>query len=558
MFLQIKSKWYIKSPLIVNGRFNYRPFTLQNKQKYIGGSMSFTPNRLDEIGRGDYKGRGAFGLSAILKGRTPEGSENFFDLDELQKLQDIAIESRMPIKNNAYYLKQSVMKSVPIKNLISPQEDEMLDLEGEIDPGNQKKYMPVAGLLHKYPEIVLLYASPTCSGHCRYCYRLDLFTGKSGKEYAKIEPIIEYIKNTNKEVDEYNDSVGYDPEKRKFRITEALLSGGDPMVLANKQLYTFMCGLAEAGVQTIRIGTKELAFFPYRFDEDFFKMLDIFHEEYEDVKVDFMVHFTHPDEFLDIKGTENTDGTFTTEVAHDVLNLRSRYNKRPNGTLQWRPETEKAVTTLLSRNWINLYNQCPIIRGVNDHSPALNVMQRALHHKGVHNHYFFQCREIEGHKAFAVPVEKAYDIFNEAQKGLSGTERTRFAMSTEWGKMEIVGRFNFASVEKVFTDEGISPQVNFAIHALRRLFGDKFVIFRIVRSPYNVKTYGRLIVAKSNPEALWLSAYEDDIIYDGRKPAEEQSSMIGKVIAGLIEEIDLTSFIRKMANPEGETKETGE
>jgi len=515
--------------------------------------MKFTPRRIDEIEKGKYTTRGTFGLQALLKGRMPEGTENFFDMEELQKLQDIAVESRMPIKNNAYYLKNSVMKSIPLKNLISPRALEMEDLEGEVDPSNQSKYMPAPGLLHKYPEIVLLYVSPTCSGHCRYCYRLDLFTGKSGKEYAKIEPIIEYIKNYNEEVSEHNKKVDYDVETRKYRITEALLSGGDPMVLSNKQLYTFMCGLAEAGVQTVRIGTKELAFFPHRFDQDFFNMLDIFHEEYKDIKVNFMVHFTHPDEFLQIKGEELADGTFTPEVEHTAQNLRARYHKNSNGTLKWRPETEEAVNQLLSRNFINIYNQSPIIKDVNDYAPALNIMQRSLHHMGIHNHYYFQCREIEGHRAFAVPVEKTYEIFREAQRGLSGTERTRFSLSTEWGKVEVVGKFNFASIEKVVGEENLNPAVQFAIHALRQLFGDSFIIFRIVRAPYNVKNYGRIIVARSNPEALWISSYEDRIIYDGRKPPEEQSQLIGKIIGEITKEIDVASFIRKMV--EGAEKE---
>jgi hypothetical protein len=287
-------------------------------------------------------------------------------------------------------------------------------------------------------------------------------------------------------------------------------------------------------------------------------MLDIFHEEYPDVKVNFMVHFTHPDEFLQIKGKENEDGTFTPEVDHLVPHLRSRYYKNSNGTLKWREETETAVKELLSRNWINLYNQSPIIKDVNDHAPALNIMQRSLHHMGVHNHYYFQCREIEGHRAFAVPVEKTYEIFRETQRGLSGTERTRFSMSTEWGKVEIVGKFDFSSIEKVLGEENLSAPVQFAIHALRKLFGNKFVVFRIVRAPYNVKAYGRIIVARSNPDALWISGYEDRIIYDGRKPPEQQSQLIGKVIGELAKEIDIASFIRKMveeAADEGEVAE---
>ena len=82
-------------------------------------------------------------------------------------------------------------------------------------------------------------------------------------------------------------------------IREALLSGGDPMVLSNKNLFDYMNGLATAGVRMIRIGTKELAFFPERFDSNFLEMLDLFHELHPRVGIAFMVHFTHPDELLE-------------------------------------------------------------------------------------------------------------------------------------------------------------------------------------------------------------------------------------------------------------------
>lgn len=497
----------------------------------------FTPPQFDAVQKGNYA-RNSVVLGSILKGKAPEAFQNFFSPEECKALEDSKVETRMPAKISEWYL--SIAKeSTPVSNLIKPRPEEMLDLQGEEDPSSQNSYSPVPGLLHKYPEIVLLYASPTCSAHCRYCYRLDLFTGKTGKKIARIEPMIEYIKNYNDETDSYNDSVNHDADKIKFKISEGLVSGGDPMVLPNTQLYTLIAGLAEAGIPNVRIGTKELAFFPARFDQDFFDMIDIFHANYPDVTLNFMIHFSHPDEFLEIEGGESP------KISHLDRNIADRYLRNENGSYKWRDTARDAVDQLLSRGFVRLYNQCPIIADVNDHSPALHFMQKELHRVGITNHYLFQCREIEGHRAFAVPVEETLEIYRDAQRGLSGIERTKFAMSTKWGKMEVIGKFDMTSAISAF-ESNLKDKVPSAIvDAIKAAIEDEFMIFRIVRSPYKGETYGGIIIARSNPEALWISGYEDRIIYDGRKSSEEQGHPLGNLIAGVVNSLggDLKNFI---------------
>src|SRR5262249_46340550 len=132
--------------------------------------------------------------------------------------------------------------------------------------------------------------STTCSSWCRYCYRADLLTGKNEKRVASLPDVIEYIKAHNARVEA--------GETDKPLIREALLSGGDPMILSNRNLFDYFSRLAEIGLERIRIGTKELAFFPERFDKNFFQMLDLFHDLHPNVQLAFMTHFSHPDEFL--------------------------------------------------------------------------------------------------------------------------------------------------------------------------------------------------------------------------------------------------------------------
>jgi len=121
----------------------------------------------------------------------------------------------------------------------------------------------------------------------------------------------------------------------------------------------------------------------------------------------------------------------------------------------------------------------------------------------VNNHYFFQCREIEGHRAFAVPVEQAWALHTQSQHGLSGIERSRFALSTEAGKMELVAVID--------GDERLSHLPG----PLGEAMADGIVVFRLHRTP-DAARQSDLVIARRNPDALWITGYEDRILYDGR------------------------------------------
>lgn len=428
------------------------------------------------------------GLKPFQSGKVPEEFKWLYSKEEIEELAKADIESRMIAGISKHYM-QLAKKSTPILNLIKARKEETQDMSGEVDPSNQLHYSPVAGLLHKY-EIILLYVARTCSAHCRYCYRLDLFTGKTDKPMANVEEIQKYVIDHNKKVETVDQS-NVDPEDRIYKIREVLLSGGDPMVLSNSKLFEYMDGMAQVeGVSTVRIGTKELAFFPERFDDNFIKMLEIFHSKHPKVNINFIIHFTHPHEFLEVDDNEN-------------------YIMTKDGP-KWIDVTEKAIEKLRALNFVSLENQTPIIYKVNDDADAIRLMQLELRRKGVHNHYFFQCREIEGHRAFAVPVEETWRLHNRSQAGLSGVERSRLTMSTEHGKLEVI-----SVIDGPDSDLGDMPKDE--AESIKKVFGDGLVILKAHRAPFAAENQGDLIIARRNPEALWITGYEDRIIYDGRK-----------------------------------------
>ncbi|WP_221030313.1 hypothetical protein [Actomonas aquatica] len=420
-----------------------------------------------------YDRGGVSGLKRYAEGKVDASSAHLYSTSEARKLIELGIEDRMKVKISDHYNAlvtgdSDMPPSAPLRNLVTARGEEVKDLSGEVDPSNQLSYSPAAGILHKY-EMALLYVVKTCSAHCRYCYRLDLFTGKSGKPLAQLAAVRDYI-------DAHNEAAaanhGFHPETGRPTLREVLLSGGDPMVLSNTKLAAWLIELAEAGISTIRIGTKELAFFPHRFDDDFFGMLDAFNEAYPNVRLVFAVHFTHPDEFL----IRDDEGAYVTaENDHRFM---------------WLAPVENAVEQLTRRrHFISLENQTPIIRDVNNDAHVLKILQQELYAHGIGNHYYFQCRQIEGHKAFAVPVEECWQLFTDSQRHLSGVEaHARFVMSTEQGKVEVCG---------------VSGEPD-----------DGYVVFKWHRNPGAAAQRGQIAIARRNPQALWINDYQDRVFQD--------------------------------------------
>ncbi|MEN8145314.1 MAG: hypothetical protein ABFS14_10230 [Gemmatimonadota bacterium] len=457
---------------------------MSNTEQYVPSARAQA--FLDTVESPRYERHNVNGLKPFLDERVPEDMRGFYSLDELTALSELKgterdVEARMPVKVTRHYFDMA-QRSPHLRRLVKASPDETKSLAGAEDPGYQMDYSPVEGLIHKY-ELGLLYVTSTCSAHCRFCYREELISRKeierqdgtvARKGLAKIDDITAYVLEHNRIVE---DNGGLHPESGRERLREILLSGGDPMVLPNKKLAEWLSALAEVGIESIRIGTKEMAFFPDRFDDTFLAMLTQFHATYPDVGLRMMVHFNHPDEFL----VKDADGN---------------YVENPNGSLKWNDSAKRAVDGLTSLGWVSVENQSPIIRGINDDPDALRIMQRSLKRVGAENHYFFCGRDIVAHEAFNVPIETAWHVLNESQKGLSGVEtRARLSITHYKGKTEVAA----------VTNEPI-PGVPGTEHG--------FVIFKILRNAASAPDRGKVCIAGRNPEAIWFNGYADRVIYD--------------------------------------------
>ncbi len=426
------------------------------------------------------------GLKKFLDDRAPEDMLNFYTEEEKQALlaikgTDKDIESRMPVKITRHYY-DLAKNSPPLQTLIKASPAETFDMQGAPDPGNQMDYSPVEGLIHKY-ELGLIYVASTCSAHCRFCYREELIAKKEitrndgtveRKGLAQISELVNYINEHNGIVEQNN---GRHPDTGREKLREILMSGGDPMVLLNKNLAQWFSALADAGIENIRVGTKELAFYPDRFDNTFFAMMDDFHQSYPGIKFRFMVHFNHPDEFLQ----KDDNG---------------HYLDNADGGLMWINSTLKAVKQLASRHWISIENQAPLIKGISNDADALRIMQRELKRNRVENHYFFCGRDIIGHKAFNLSIEEAWQLLNKSQQGLSGIEaHARLSITHYLGKTEVVAVTNEPMAGVPGSENGV-------------------VIFKLLRGAADAHNKGEVAIVGRNPEAIWFSGYEDRVIFD--------------------------------------------
>jgi len=433
-----------------------------------------------------YERDNIIGLKPFFEGKAPDAIKGLYSKDELSALLELRgterdVENRMPVKMTRHFYEMA-QDSIPLQNLVKANPDETLNLAGSEDPGHQMDFAPVEGLLHKY-EMGLLYAVSTCSAHCRFCYREELISQKeverqdgtvAKKGLAKIKDVTDYVRAHNEIVAANG---GLHPETGREKLREVLLSGGDPMVLPNRKIGAWIAALAEAGVESIRLGTKEMSFHPKRFDEAFLSMMDNFHKSYPEIGFRLMIHFNHPDEFL-LKGEDG------------------EYLKNPNGSLKWHEDTRKAIEGVTSRGWINVENQAPIIKGINDDSDALRVMQRALYRVGVGNHYFFCGRDIVAYRHFNVPIETVWKLLNESQKGLSGVEtHARLSITHYKGKTEVAAVTNEPIPGVPGTENGV-------------------VIFKILRNALDAPDRGKVCIVGRNPDAIWFDDYEDRVIYD--------------------------------------------
>ena len=332
---------------------------------------------------------------------------------------------RFAFRANSYYLSLIDWDDPndPIRRIIIPHPDELEDW-GKLDASNESAYTVAPGTEHKYTDTAVLLVNDVCGGYCRFCFRKRIFMADNAEVVRDVEPGLEYIRNH--------------PE-----ITNVLLTGGDPLVMSTRKLENIVSHLRVIDhVRIVRIGSKLPVFNPYRVIDDpsLAEMIRTFSLPRKRMYI--IVHFNHPKEITDV--------------------------------------ALKGVRMLQEAGAI-VANQTPLLRGVNDSPDVLGELFKRLSFCGIPPYYVFIGRPTAGNHHFAVPVEEALTIFEQARLKVSGlAKRARLAMSHATGKIQVVG----------MTEE--------------------YVFFRYLRA-FDHKDSGRFMVYKRNPDACWFDDYTERV-----------------------------------------------
>lgn len=305
---------------------------------------------------------------------------------ELRKVVDIH-----PMNIPRYYLSLIDIDNPddPVRKLCVPDAQEMVvaGAMGETtkDPYGDDKHDKGNGVLHKYGYTALVVTSEYCAMYCRHCFRKRMIGLSNDLTVKNFANAAHYI-------------AGH-PE-----ITNAILSGGDPLMLPTAVLRKMLGYLKDIGhLNHVRIGSRVPVSYPLRlFDDELIAVLRAFNAE----KTLFIpTHFNH---------------------AREIT-----------------PVSAQAVRRLRNAG-VTVNNQAVLLSGVNDSVEALVDLMNGLLRIGVNPYYLYQCMPVARVRHhFQVPLKKGVDLVDRARRNFDGyAKRFKFIIGHDIGKLEICGRID--------------------------------------------------------------------------------------------------------------------
>ena len=237
----------------------------------------------------------------------------------------------------------------PIRKQVVPTAGEMVPFTAMMEDSlAEDRHSPVPGLVHRYPDRVLMLVTTQCASYCRYCTRSRI-VGDPTETFSR---------------DEFDLQLEY--LKRTPQVRDVLLSGGDPLVLAPKVLEEILSRLREIPhIEVLRIGSRVPVFMPMRITDELTDMLQKFHPMW------LNIHVNH-----------------SNEISAELAEACDR----------------------LTRAGIPLGNQSVLLAGVNDNVHIQRQLVHDLVRIRVRPYYLYQCDLVDGAGHFRTPVAKGIEI----------------------------------------------------------------------------------------------------------------------------------------------------
>ena len=227
-----------------------------------------------------------------------------------------------------------------------------------VDSLAEDQHSPAPGLVHRYPDRVLMLVTTQCASYCRYCTRSRI-VGNAGATFSKadFELQLDYLRRTP-------------------QVRDVLLSGGDALTLAPRLLDYLLAELRQIDhIEIIRIGSRVPVFLPQRITDELCNTLAKYHPLW------LNIHVNHPQEIT--------------------------------------PELYRACDKL-SRAGIPLGNQSVLLAGVNDSVHIQRELVHRLVQMRVRPYYLYQCDLVPGAGHFRTPVSKGIEIIEGLRGHTSG------------------------------------------------------------------------------------------------------------------------------------------
>jgi lysine 2,3-aminomutase len=260
----------------------------------------------------------------------------------------------------------------PIRRQVIPTREELVPFEAEmVDSLGEDAHSPVPGLVHRYPDRVLMLVTTQCASYCRFCTRSRI-VGDAHATFnsADYERQLDYIAATP-------------------QIRDVLVSGGDPLILPQQVLERLLRRLRQIPhVEVIRIGTRVPVFLPQRVTEELVAMLARYHPLWMNI------HFNHPKEIT--------------------------------------PEVSTALTRLANAG-IPLGSQTVLMAGINDCPNVIMSLMHDLVRNRVRPYYLYQCDLVHGAGHFRTPVAKGLEIMESLRGHTSGFAIPTFVIDAPEG-----------------------------------------------------------------------------------------------------------------------------
>jgi len=279
--------------------------------------------------------------------------------------------SKYPMKISKYYFDLIEEINDPIWRQCIPSPLELQEPYGFEDPLNEEGQSPITGLVHRYPDRVLMCVSNTCAAYCRFCTRKRR-VGNPSVNFSMdvLCRQIEYIQDNSS-------------------IRDVILSGGDPLILADEKIEFVLKMLrAIPHVEIIRIGSRVPCTLPQRITPKLCDMLKKYHPLYVNV------HFNHPQEITQ--------------------------------------ESERACG-LLADAGIPLGNQSVLLKGVNDDPKVMKTLVHKLLQIRVKPYYLFQMDLVRGTDHFRTSVGTGIEIIESLVGSTSGLAIPRYVIDSPGG-----------------------------------------------------------------------------------------------------------------------------